>query len=307
MSQHHRPTLLPTTFACFSLAASCAVSAGALHAAECIARPDNTPPQGEHWYYRTDRTTNRKCWFLGPEGTNVQKSATQVPASNVFALQPAQRPTASTTPMAAPAATEANVAVPALPPWPEAPKPLDAPPSFEAAPGPALAEQPQSVDAINPASTPASNLTKQSQSPTTARSSPAPAPAESTSDANQTLALAMIAFAALAFSGSVFEVTRWLSRRRVRNRWPRSSTVSIPYPRAHTSFNFDSEMPARYIPLPPKPLDQTERLAQSLQQLLYELQTKHSILQPRPSALSRSSRSPDATAMRLDHINNRVS
>lgn len=300
MSQQHRPTLIPATLACFSLAASCAVSAGALHAAECITKPDNTPPQGKHWYYQTDRTTNRKCWFLGPEGTNVQKSATQVPASDASASQPVQRPTASTAPMAAPAATEANVAVPALPPWPEAPKPLDAPPSFEAAPEPALAEQPQSADAINPASTPASNLTKQSQSPTTARSSPAPAPAESTSDANQTLALAMIAFAALAFSGSVFEVTRWLSRRRARNRWPRSSTVSIP-PRV------DSEMPARYIPLPPKPLDQTERLAQSLQQLLYELQTKHSILQPRPSALSRSSRSPDATATRLGHINNRVS
>jgi hypothetical protein len=295
MSQQHRPTLIPATLACFSLTASCAVSAGALHAAECIAKPDNTPPQGKHWYYQTDRTTNRKCWFLGPEGTNVQKSATHVPASGAFASQPAQRPTASTAPMAAPAATEA-VAIPTLPPWPEAPKPLDAPPSFEAAPGPALAEQPKSVDAINPGSTPASNLTKQSQSPTTARSSPAPTPAESTSVANQTLALAMIAFAALAFSGSIFEVTRWLSRRRARNRWPRSSPVSIPYPRAHTSFNFNSEMPARYIPLPPKPLDQTERLAQSLQQLLYELQTKHSILQPMPSALSRSSRSSDATA-----------
>jgi len=304
MSQQHRPTLIPATLACFSLAASCAVSAGALHAAECIAKPDNTPPQGEHWYYRTNRTTNRQCWYLGPEGINVEKSATHVPASDTFASQPAQRPTASTTPMAAPAATEANVAAPALPPWPEAPKPLDAPPSFEAAPEPALAEQPQSVDAINPASTPASNLAKQSQSPTTAQSSPAPAPAESTSDAHQTLALAMIAFAALAFSGSVFEVTRWLSRRRARNRWPHSSTASIPYPRP---FNFDSEMPARSIPLPPKPLDQTERLAQSLQQLLHELQTKHSILQPRPSALSRSSRSPGATATRLGHINNRVS
>jgi hypothetical protein len=306
MSQH-RPTLVPTTFALFSLATSCTVSAGALHAAECIAKPDKPPPQGEHWYYRTDRATNRQCWYLGPEGASVQKSATQEPASDVLALpatpQVAQRPTAS-----APAVTEANVPAPAAPVrWPEAAKLPDIPPSFEPAPRPALAERPRSVDAIDPASTPASNLAEKSQSPANVRSSSASAPAKATGDADHTLALAMIAFAALAFSGSVFEVTRWLGRRRASNRWPNPSASNTPYLRAQTSLDFNSEAPARYVPPPPEPLDQTERLAQALQQLLHELQTKHYVLQPGSSTLPRWSRPPVATATRSDHINNRVS
>lgn len=304
MSQH-RPTLVPTTFALFSLAASYAVSGGALHAAECIAKPDKPPPQGEHWYYRTDRTTNRQCWYLGPEGASVQKSATQEPASDALALpatpQPAQRPTA-------PAAAEANVPAPAAPVrWPEAAKLPDVPPSFVPAPRPALAERPRSVDAIDPASTPASNIAEGLESPANTRSSLASEPAKATGDTDHTLALAMIAFAALAFSGSVFEVTRWLSRRRASNRWPHPSALNTPYPRAQTSLEFDLETPARHIPPPSKPLDQTERLAQALQQLLHELQTKHCVLQPGPSTLPRSICPPVATATRSDHINNRVS
>ncbi len=30
----------------------------------CIAAPNAAAPQGEHWYYRSDRQNHRKCWFL---------------------------------------------------------------------------------------------------------------------------------------------------------------------------------------------------------------------------------------------------
>ena len=30
--------------------------------------------QGSHWYYRVDRTANRRCWFLGPEGLKVRQA-----------------------------------------------------------------------------------------------------------------------------------------------------------------------------------------------------------------------------------------
>src|SRR5512135_1827196 len=128
MSQH-RPTLAPAIFALFSLAASCAVSTGALHADECNAKPDKPPPPGKHWYYRTDRATKRQCWYLGAEGASVQKGATQPleqPASNALAQaapqrahrptgpQSAQRPTAPEL-TAAPAVTEASVPAPAAP------------------------------------------------------------------------------------------------------------------------------------------------------------------------------------------------
>jgi hypothetical protein len=319
----HRPTLVPTIFALLSLAASCAASARTVHAAECIAKPNAPAPQGEHWYYRTDRATKRQCWYLGPEGASVQTGATQAsvqPASDALAQlaapQRAHRPTAPQSaqrppapePTAAPAVTEANVPAPAaLLPWPEASKLPDVPPAFE--PTPALAEPQQSVDAIDPPPTSTSNPAEESQSPANARSSPAAAPAQATADADHTFALVTIALAALVISGSVFHATRWLDRHKAHNRhrleWPHPSTLNAPHPRAPV--DLDSVTAARHIPPPPKPLDETERLTQTLLQILNELQTKHHVLQPRPSTLSRSSRPPIAAATRSDLIGNRVS
>jgi hypothetical protein len=31
---------------------------------ECITEPYRYPPAGSHWYYRVDRATDRKCWYL---------------------------------------------------------------------------------------------------------------------------------------------------------------------------------------------------------------------------------------------------
>ena len=40
----------------------------------CVAKPNTAPPQGSHWYYRVDRTANRRCWYLGPEGLKVREA-----------------------------------------------------------------------------------------------------------------------------------------------------------------------------------------------------------------------------------------
>jgi hypothetical protein len=37
-------------------------------AADCTAAPGAQAPQGSHWYYRTDRATGRKCWYVSQEG-----------------------------------------------------------------------------------------------------------------------------------------------------------------------------------------------------------------------------------------------
>ncbi|MDA9466261.1 hypothetical protein [Bradyrhizobium sp. CCBAU 53415] len=37
-------------------------------ATECLAAPKSAAPQGQHWYYRLDRTTKRKCWYLRAAG-----------------------------------------------------------------------------------------------------------------------------------------------------------------------------------------------------------------------------------------------
>jgi hypothetical protein len=50
---------------------------GARAADECLEKPNAPSPQGSHWYYRTDRTTNRQCWYLGPERGKVASLARQ--------------------------------------------------------------------------------------------------------------------------------------------------------------------------------------------------------------------------------------
>ena len=50
---------------------------GARAADECLEKPNAPSPQGSHWYYRTDRTTNRQCWYLGSERGKVAPVARQ--------------------------------------------------------------------------------------------------------------------------------------------------------------------------------------------------------------------------------------
>src|SRR5262245_56716905 len=49
---------------------------------ECKTKPGSSAPSGSHWYYRIDRTDQRRCWFLGPEGAYVRSQARET-ASNV--------------------------------------------------------------------------------------------------------------------------------------------------------------------------------------------------------------------------------
>src|SRR5215831_2096164 len=44
-------------------------------AATCAAAPKPTSPEGQHWRYHLDRTTNRKCWYLAAEGGRKTRSA----------------------------------------------------------------------------------------------------------------------------------------------------------------------------------------------------------------------------------------
>jgi len=65
-------------FVMLSAVASFAMSTSTAHAAaECIVAPNPQPPQGQHWYYRTDRESKRQCWYLAPEGTTVRPGAAE--------------------------------------------------------------------------------------------------------------------------------------------------------------------------------------------------------------------------------------
>jgi hypothetical protein len=78
--------MLTMLFIALTIRAGGAESAGD----DCVAKPNSAAPQGSHWYYRVDRTANRRCWFLGPEGLKVRRaespkrllSATSTPQLN---------------------------------------------------------------------------------------------------------------------------------------------------------------------------------------------------------------------------------
>lgn len=41
---------------------------------ECLSAPKASTPAGGHWYYRIERGTKRKCWYLGDAGGKVNKA-----------------------------------------------------------------------------------------------------------------------------------------------------------------------------------------------------------------------------------------
>jgi hypothetical protein len=59
------------------------------NADECLARPKGAPPRGSHWFYRQDRSTGKRCWFLGPESMRVRRSE---PAPRRAAAEPPPPP-----------------------------------------------------------------------------------------------------------------------------------------------------------------------------------------------------------------------
>src|SRR4051794_31974221 len=42
---------------------------------ECRSGPGGPSPSGSHWYYRIDRATKRKCWYLGPLGHKTARAS----------------------------------------------------------------------------------------------------------------------------------------------------------------------------------------------------------------------------------------
>jgi hypothetical protein len=59
-----------------------AVVAGRAEAADdCLANPSGTTPAGQHWYYRIERPSQRKCWYLRDEGAKTADAKTTDAAS----------------------------------------------------------------------------------------------------------------------------------------------------------------------------------------------------------------------------------
>ncbi len=92
-----------------------AVPANTVRAAECLGAPTSAPPEGSHWYYHTDRTKNRKCWFLDVLGTATQRAASQDASAPATRSGTVEKP--ATASVGVPASTSTgNSTPPLLPP-----------------------------------------------------------------------------------------------------------------------------------------------------------------------------------------------
>jgi hypothetical protein len=63
----------PALLAMLALAAASAQYSA--RAEDCLAGPNAQAPQGSHWYYRLDRATHRKCWYVGAQRARTQRAA----------------------------------------------------------------------------------------------------------------------------------------------------------------------------------------------------------------------------------------
>src|SRR5215472_13446256 len=46
-------------------------------AVDCLTAPNAPAPSNSHWYYRTDRTEQRKCWYLRSDNGPSEQGAAQ--------------------------------------------------------------------------------------------------------------------------------------------------------------------------------------------------------------------------------------
>ncbi len=153
----------------------------------CQPAPKGAAPQGKHWYYHTDRSVGRKCWYLGEAGMKTTtSSAAAKPKSDTA---PTARQNIDNARAEAPAsqASKPSVAKPAPPAEPEAtsntaPQTTEAvtaqPTPNPAASTPLLTERWPDADAFRPASqqTTGQSTPLASSQPATSEAAP-PAPA----------------------------------------------------------------------------------------------------------------------------------
>jgi hypothetical protein len=66
----------------------------------CLTAPNSSAPQGSHWYYRTDRANQRKCWYFRASGEPAQQATAQATSEAAPAAQ--AHGTLSTPPAGAP-------------------------------------------------------------------------------------------------------------------------------------------------------------------------------------------------------------
>ena len=55
---------------------------------ECLAAPKAETPKGAHWFYRLEKGTKRKCWYLGDQVAKANKTASSSPTPSADPAPP---------------------------------------------------------------------------------------------------------------------------------------------------------------------------------------------------------------------------
>jgi hypothetical protein len=297
-----RRTLLASVTFTFVFAVGLITTTFVARAEECLSKPNSPAPQGEHWYYRIDHANNRQCWRLGPEGVRVQKIVPQAsekrPAPEAAAqpAQPATKPATvqghtTTGTAAAETAAESNDRTTGAPaPWPDASTsavspflpllpqttPTARPQVANATDSAPTVEEPTSTKA-DETSEPASEHAEDPQ-PSVSESDPQPVPAQTTPQDGYTLDLLTLTLMLLAIAGPTVYVVGRLRERKARNlresAMEYTFALDSPTLLTHPSLAPDFPIEKRHPSIPPTSPEQTERLAQALQQLADRLRTE---------------------------------
>jgi hypothetical protein len=84
---------------------------------DCLNEPKHQTPPGGHWYYRIERPSQRKCWYLADEGQHVSQSGSPRPLASSSPPPLPQQSAAAVKPSLADARAELPIATtPAEPP-----------------------------------------------------------------------------------------------------------------------------------------------------------------------------------------------
>src|SRR5262249_2620269 len=64
-------------FGLLALGSAISIPANKTFAADCLAAPNTSTPPNSHWYYRTDRTRQSKCWYLRGDNESPEQKVAQ--------------------------------------------------------------------------------------------------------------------------------------------------------------------------------------------------------------------------------------
>ena len=217
----------------------------------CLKAPNAPAPPGSHWYYRTDHSTQSKCWSIKPAGPAAQSAAVQVqpaPATTAPAAAAPRlaAPDSSTWTLTSQQPDAATMAWPAAPPLPASPDTatpegmLPMSPDQSAAPPAPAAPQAPATETTQPNTPlPRTPATPAADQPTTqSAAKPAAEPVKPAVSVQKRLPLAMLlaGLIGLLAIGMLLRsvVIRTLGRRpgiKIARREPRlSRAVKRPHP-----------------------------------------------------------------------------